>query len=133
MSKSKAVTLATTVALTGTAATIGSTFDVRDNARVSLVVSWAKHADETLLTVDVQGTLDGATWVSLPVVVDASATITSGVAAAALGALKYTRDVTGAVHLPLEVYGMRTIRVQASSTTGGSRGTLTVVAVGDQS
>jgi hypothetical protein len=127
------VTLATTVALTGSAATIGSTFDVRDNKRVSLAVSWAKHADETLLTIDVQGTLDASTWFTLPVVVDGAATITSGVAAAALGALKYTRTVTGTVHIPVEVYGARSIRVQATSATSGSRGTLSIVAVGDQS
>jgi len=131
--KSKAVTLATTIALTGSAATIGNTFDTRDNERVSLAVTWAKHADETLLTVELQGTLDGSTWFDLPVVVDGGATIASGVAAAALGALRYTRSVTGAFHLPVDIYGVRTIRVRASSTTGGTRGTLSVVAVGDQS
>lgn len=135
-SKSKAVTLASTVTLTGSAATIGDpgTFDVRNNGRASLVLTWAKHADETLLTVDVQGTVDDATWASAPVVVDGGASISSGVAAAALGALKYTRDTTGSFHLPVELYGLRKIRVQAFSTSGGAgRGTLSVVAAGEHS
>lgn len=130
-SKSKATTLATTVALTGSAATIGNTFDVRNNRRASLIVTWTKHANETLLTVDVQGTVDGTTWATLPVVVDGAATISSGIAAAAHGGLKYTRDATGAFHVPVETYGCRTIRVQASSATSGSRGTLSIVAAGE--
>lgn len=130
-SKSKATTIATNVALTGSAATIGNTFDVRNNRRASVIATWTKHANETLLTVDVQGTVDGTTWTTLPVVVDGSATISSGVAAAALGALKYTRSVTGSFHLPLETFGCRTIRVQASSTTSGSRGTLSLIAAGE--
>ena len=131
-SKSKAVTLASAVALTGAATTIGETFDVRNNSRASLVLTWTKHADETLLTVDVQGTLDDSTWCSWPTVVDGAATISSGVAAAAHGALKYTRSVTGEFHLPVETYGAKRIRVQALSATGGAgRGTLTVVAAGE--
>lgn len=132
-SKSKPVTIASAISLTGTIAVVGDpgTFDTRNNDRASLMVSWAKHADETLLTVEVQGSLDGTTWASVPVVVDASATITSGVAAAALGELRYTRSVTGAFHLPLDLHGVQKIRVRAKSDTGGSRGTITVVAVGE--
>lgn len=130
-SKSKAVTLASAVSLTGTAATIGDTFDVRNNSRVTLLVTWTKHANETLLTVDVQGTVDDTTWTTAPTTVDGSASISSGVVAAALGALKYTRDVTGAFHIHLDTYGMKRVRVQASSATSGSRGTLSVVAAGE--
>jgi hypothetical protein len=128
--KSKPVVLASAVALSGTIAVVGNTFDVRDNEYVSLVVNWAKNAAETLLTVEVQGTLDGTTWVAIPVVIDGSATIASGVATAALGELRYTRDVTGAFHVPLELNGIRTLRVRALSTSSGARGTLTVTAVG---
>jgi hypothetical protein len=128
--KSKPVVLASAVALSGTIAVVGNTFDVRDNEYVSLVVNWAKNAAETLLTVEVQGTLDGTTWVAIPVVIDGSATIASGVATAPLGELRYSRDVTGAFHVPLELNGIRTLRVRALSTSSGARGTLTVTAVG---
>lgn len=129
--KSKPVTIADAVSLTGSIVVVGDVFDTRSNSRVSLMVTWAKHADETLLTVEVQGSLDGTTYASVPVVVDASATISSGVAAAALGELRYTRDVTGAFHLPVELHGVRYLRLRALSATGGSRGTITAVAVGE--
>jgi hypothetical protein len=128
--KSRPVVLATTVALTGSIAVVGNTFDTRDNEYISLVINWAKDAAETLLTVEVQGTLDGTTWVSIPVVIDGSATIASGVATAALGELRYSRDVTGAFHIPLELNGIRTLRVRAFSASGGARGTLSITAVG---
>lgn len=128
--KSKPVVIANAVALTGSIAVVGSTFDTRDNEYISIVANWSKHVDETLLTIEVQGTLDGTTWVAIPVVIDGSATITSGIATAALGEVRYTRDVTGAVHLPLELNGIRTVRVRALSTSSGSRGTLTLTAVG---
>ena len=128
--KSRPVVLASAVALTGSIAVVGNTFDTRDNEYVSLVADWSKHADETLLTLEVQGTLDGTTWVAIPVVIDGSATIASGLATAALGSVRYTRDVTGAVHIPLELNGIRTLRVRALSASSGSRGTLTVTAVG---
>jgi hypothetical protein len=128
--KSKPVVLANAVALTGSIAVVGSNFDTRDNEYLSIVANWAKHADETLLTIEVQGTLDGTTWVAIPVVIDGTVTITSGIATAALGSVRYTRDVTGAVHLPLELNGIRTVRVRALSTSSGSRGTLTLTAVG---
>lgn len=131
VSKSKAVTLASAVELTGSAATVGATFDVRNNARGSLAVTWSKHADETLLTVDVQGTLDDVVWFTLPTVINGGASISSGVAAAAHGAVKYTRDVTGVFHVPVETYGVKRLRVQALSASGGPRGTLTVVAAGE--
>jgi hypothetical protein len=128
--KSKPVALATTVALTGTLSVVGNNFDTRDNEHISIVADWAKHADETLLTLEVQGTLDGTTWVAIPVVIDGSATIASGLVAAPLAAVRYTRDVTGAVHIPLELNGIRTVRVRATSTSTGSRGTLSLTAVG---
>ena len=55
--KSKPVVIASAVALTGTIAVVGNTFDTRDNEYVSLVANWSKHSDETLLTLEVQGTL----------------------------------------------------------------------------
>ena len=61
--KSKPVVIANAVTLTGSIAVVGSTFDTRDNEYISLVINWAKDAAETLLTVEVQGTLDGTTWV----------------------------------------------------------------------
>ena len=128
--KSKPVVIANAVTLTGSIAVVGSTFDTRDNEYISIVANWSKHADETLLTIEVQGTLDGTTWVSIPVVIDGSATIASGVATAALGELRYSRDVTGAFHIPLELNGIRTLRVRAFSASAGARGTLSITAVG---
>lgn len=132
ISKSKAVTIASAVTLTGSAAVVGDTFDVRNNTTLSLGVTWSKTT-ATALVLLVEGSMVKGSWSApfpLALAVDTSATITSGVATASIGALRYTVDTGGSYHLRLDVGGMHQIRVKAHETgTPGGAITITATAV----
>lgn len=126
-SKTKAVTLATAQALTGSDAVVGSpgTFDTRNNRELSLYLDWTKASATALeLLVESSPVDSGDEWYPHPIASDASATFSSGVVTQTSGTLRYSLTATGKHHLPVRVYGARRIRVKAKE-TGTADGTLT--------
>ncbi len=134
ISKSKAVTLASAVALTGSAAVIGNPFDCRNNNEVSLNFAYTKGGSATLVTIIIEGTQTKDTWtnaVEVPISLDFSGALSAGLATAPLGKMRYTIDTTGSYHLPVNVAGMHQIRVKALE-GGTPGGTLGIIATGVQ-
>ena len=126
-SKTKAVTLATAQALSGSDAVVGEpgTFDTRNNRELSLFVDWTK-ASATALEILVESSPvdSGDEWYPHPIASDASATFSSGVVTQTSGTLRYSLTATGKHHLPVRLFGARRIRVKAKE-TGTADGTLT--------
>lgn len=134
ITKSKAVTLASAVALTGSAAVVGATFDCRNNTTVSFRVTYTKGGSATGATLILEGTQvkdDWAAPVEVPVALDFSGTLSAGVATAPLGKMRYSLDTAGSYHLPVDSAGMHQLRVKALE-GGTPGGTLTIVATGVQ-
>jgi hypothetical protein len=134
VSKSKRVTIASAYSLTGSSAVAGDPFDVRNNTAISLVLDWSKGGSATALLVRVEGTQIKGDWsasAEIPIALDLSGSISSGVGTAPVGALRYSLDTGGRYHLPVDVAGFHQIRVKAHE-TGTPGGTLTIHATGVQ-
>jgi hypothetical protein len=126
-SKTRAVTLATAQALTGSDAVVGSpgTFDTRNNRELSLYFDWTKTSATALeLLLESSPVDSGDEWYPHPIASDASATFSSGVVTQTSGTLRYSFTAGGKHQLPVRLFGARRIRVKAKE-TGTPGGTLT--------
>jgi hypothetical protein len=131
-SKTKAVTLATAQALTGSDAVVKDAdpatgvFDVRNNRELSLYLDWTKGGSATALEILLESSPvdSGDEWYPHPIASDASATFSSGVVTQTSGTLRYSFTATGKHHLPVRLFGARRFRAKAKE-TGAASGTLT--------
>jgi hypothetical protein len=138
ISKTKAVALSTAQTLTASLAVIGSpgTFDVRNNERITLELTYAKGTD-TSCTLVVEGCLDPAAtspvWLPAEAAADVSGSLTAGVFTTPMGYRRRSLDTSGTYAIHLDVGAFHRVRVKALATAGGTPdGTLAVRCAGVQ-